>query len=59
MTNNEKQLFKYVSNQIQSVTMHDEKEGKRGAALQQAKSHKEGYIEALNNILAVMQQNIK
>lgn len=59
MTNNEKQLFKYIAEQIKSVTLHDEKAGKKGAALQQAKAHKEGYLEALNNVKAVMQQYIK
>lgn len=52
------QLLSYVETQIIKVKAFNEKDGKKGAQLQQAKSKKEGYLEALENIKTVINNNM-
>lgn len=51
--------MQYINGQIAQVSKLDETAGKKGAALQQAKSHKQGYLEGLNNVRALMIEKFK
>ena len=53
-----RQLLSYIESQIIKVNAFDECKGKKGSQLQQAKSKKEGYLEALENVKAVIVNNI-
>lgn len=53
---NVENLKKWVNLQINKVTNLDVAGDKKGSALQTAKAHKEGYIEALTAVREMLQQ---
>lgn len=54
--NDAQAIYKYVTSQIKKVSDFDETMGKKGIALQQSRSHKEGYLEALHNVAEVLRK---
>jgi hypothetical protein len=56
--NDAQALYKYVTTQIKKVSDYDVTLDKKGVALQQARSHKEGYLEALNNVAEVIRKYV-
>lgn len=55
MKTNETSFIKnYVNKQVRTLNSLDEVGDKKGIAAQKAKEHKKGYMEALENVLKVI-----